>query len=85
MFGLMPWWIASVRTKVLNDEPAWRVPCAARLNWTPRRPGMTAVIALMAPFLGLIETTAEAGSVRSVRFSLTARRAATWKRGSIVV
>ena len=62
MSGLIPSRIASVRTKVLNEEPAWRRPWAARLNWMFFLPGTTAVIARMAPFVGLMETSADAGS-----------------------
>ncbi len=56
---------AAARTKVLKVEPAWRRACESRLNWFLRVPGVTAVIARMAPFAGLIEITAAAGSVFS--------------------
>ena len=78
MYGLMPSSIAFVSTKVLNAEPAWRRPWAARLNWRFLRSCATAVIDRMAPFAGLIETSAEAGSVGSLSVSFIARMAAAW-------
>jgi hypothetical protein len=62
VLGFTPSSTASARTNVLNAEPACRRPCAARLNWMFLRCGATAVIARIAPFAGLIETIAEAGS-----------------------
>ena len=53
---------AWVSTNVLKVEPAWRLAWATRLNWFFVRPGYTDVIARIAPFAGLIETTAAAGS-----------------------
>jgi hypothetical protein len=49
----------------LKVEPAWRRACESRLNWFLFVPGVTAVIARMAPFAGLIEITAAAGSALS--------------------
>jgi len=48
-------------------------------------PGISAVIARIAPFFGLIETSAEAGSV--LRFSVLciAWVASFWNLGTIVV
>ena len=60
----MPSLTAAASTNILNVDPAWRFACATRLNWLPLRPGVTAVIALIAPLRGSIETSAEAGSVR---------------------
>ncbi len=62
--GSIPCDTAVVSTKVLNVEPACRRACAARLNSFFVRPGMTPVIALIAPVAGSIATSAEAGSVR---------------------
>src|SRR5437763_1102181 len=56
----MPISTAAVSTKTLKVEPGWRRACATRLNWLPVRPGVTAVIARMAPVAGLIDTTVEA-------------------------
>jgi hypothetical protein len=83
--GLIPFSTAAARTKVLNVEPDWRRACDSRLNWFFLFPGITAVIARMAPFFGLIEITPAAGS--SLRYSVSriAFWAACWKRGSIVV
>ena len=66
----MPLSIAAARTKVLNVEPGCRRACESRLNWLLRRPGITAVIARIAPFAGSIEITAAAGSLGSVSVSL---------------
>jgi hypothetical protein len=55
------------------------------LNWFLVLPGVTAVIARIAPFFGLIEITAARGVVAVVERLLIAFRAARWKRGSIVV
>ena len=60
----MPSLIAAASTKVLKVEPGCRRAWATRLNWLPVRPGVTAVMARMAPLAGLIETTAAAGSSR---------------------
>src|SRR4030095_15239886 len=83
--GLMPSRIASVSTKVLKEDPAWRRPWAARLNWLFFLPGISAVMARIAPFFGLIETRAEAGSV--LRFSVLwiASVASFWNFGTMVV
>ena len=62
----MPFSIAAARTNVLNVEPGCRRACESRLNWLLLRPGITAVIARMAPFAGSIEITAAAGSAGSV-------------------
>jgi len=62
--GSIPWSTAAARTNILKVDPAWRFACATRLNWLPELPGVTAAIALIAPLAGLIETSAEAGSVR---------------------
>jgi hypothetical protein len=83
--GLIPCSTAAASTNVLNVEPDWRRPWESRLNWFFVLPGMTAVMARMAPFFGLIEITPAAGSSRSVSVSRIAVCAARWKRGSIVV
>ena len=62
MSGSIPSETASVRTYVLKVEPAWRRAWAARLNWFPVRPGVTAVIVLIAPLRGSMATIADAGS-----------------------
>jgi hypothetical protein len=60
--GLIPCSTAAARTNVLKVEPDWRRACESRLNWFFLLPGITAVIARMAPFFGLIEITPAAGS-----------------------
>ena len=85
MLGFIPSSTAAVRTNVLNVEPACRRACATRLNWFPVAPGVTAAIARIAPFAGLIETSAAAGSFGRFSVCVIALRAAFWKRGSIVV
>jgi hypothetical protein len=81
----MPFSIAFVRTKVLNEEPACRLPCAARLNCALFFSCETAVMARIAPFVGLIDTIAEAGSDGSFSVSRMARTASFWNFGSMVV
>ena len=74
-----------MRTNVLKVEPACRRACATRLNWFLRLFGVTAAMARIAPFRGLMATSAAAGSPRSFSVSRIDRTAARWKRGSIVV
>jgi hypothetical protein len=62
---LIPFSTAAASTNVLNVEPDWRRACESRLNWFLTFPGVTAVIARIAPFFGLIEISAAAGSSRS--------------------
>ena len=62
MSGLIPFSIAEASTNALNVEPAWRADCEVRLNWFFVLPGMTAVIARIAPVPGSTETIAAAGS-----------------------
>ena len=69
----------------MNVEPAWRADWEVRLNWFVRFPGMTAVIALIAPVPGSTDTIAAAGSSWRFSVSLIALFASAWKRGSIVV
>jgi hypothetical protein len=85
VLGLIPCLIASVRVNVLKAEPAWRRPCAAMLNWRFFLPGITAVIARMAPFFGLIETRAEAGSDGRLSVFFIALTASRCNRGTMVV
>ncbi len=59
----MPCEIAVVSTIVLNVDPGWRRADDAKLTWFLGFPGLTSVIARIAPLLGLIETIAAAGSV----------------------
>ena len=61
--GLMPWLIAVARSNILNVEPGCRRADEAKLTWFLGLPGLTSVIARMAPFAGSIETIAAAGSV----------------------
>ena len=85
MSGSIPRSIAEASTKALNVEPAWRVDCAARLNWFFVLPGMTAVIARIAPVPGSTETMAAAGSLRYGSVWRMALFAARWRPGSMVV
>ncbi len=59
---MIPCSTAAARTNVLKVEPDCRRACESRLNWFFLFPGVTAVIARMAPFVGLIEMIAAAGS-----------------------
>src|SRR3569833_1096882 len=85
MYGEMPWLIAVASVNGLNDEPACRPDCVARLNFIVRPPGMYVCIALTAPVRGSIATSAAAGTVFSRRMLLIALSAEYCMRGSIVV
>src|SRR3954453_8591903 len=60
--GETPSFSAVASTNGLNDEPGWRSPCTARLNWLvwELRPPE---IATTPPFMGLIATSAACGPV----------------------
>src|SRR5438093_8070685 len=81
----MPCEIAVVSTIVLNVDPGWRRADDAKLTWFWGLPGLTSVIARIAPLLGLIETIAAAGSDASGSVRLIAARAIRCRRGSMVV
>ena len=81
----MPRATAVVSAIVLNVEPGWRRALVTKLNWLPVWPGVTAVIALIAPVRGSIETIADAGSVGSVSTCEIAAVAAVCRPGLIVV
>ncbi len=76
MNGSRPCETAVVSAIVLNVEPGCRAPLVTKLNWFPVVPGVTAVIARIAPLFGSMETTAAAGSVDSFRTCVTAAVAA---------
>ena len=61
--GLIPCETAAVRTIGLKVEPGCRRADDAKFTWFFGFPGLTSVIARIAPFAGLIETMAAAGSV----------------------
>ena len=61
--GLMPSEIAVASTSVLNVEPGCRWADDKKFTWFLELPGVTSVMARMAPFNGLMETIAAAGSV----------------------
>ena len=82
--GAIPLWRALARTIGLNDEPGCRSACVARLNWL-RRKFVPPNIALTAPVLGSIATSAAAGPLGSVRIFWIASRAFSWRSRSIVV
>src|SRR5438105_15660914 len=52
--GLMPSLIAVASTNILNVEPGCRRAEEAKLTWFLGLPGLTSVIAPIAPFAGLI-------------------------------
>ena len=81
----MPRDTAVVSAIVLKVEPGCRRALVTKLNWFPCRPGVIAVIALIAPFRGSIETSAAAGSVGSVSTCEIAAVAARCSPGLIVV
>ena len=70
---------------VLNVDPGWRAPLVTKLNWLPVVPGVTAVIARIAPVRGSMDTIAAAGSVRSFSTCFTAAVAAFCNPGWMVV
>src|SRR6059058_2075100 len=61
--GLIPCDTAVVSTIVLNVDPAWRCADERKLTWFFEFPGVTSVIARIAPLAGLIDTIAAAGSL----------------------
>ena len=70
---------------VLKVEPDWRRICETRLYWFVLLPGITAVIARIAPLRGSIAISADDGSLLLVSVRRIARLATFWSRGSIVV
>ncbi len=85
MNGFSPSDTAVVRAIVLKVDPGWRAPLVTKLNWLPVFPGVTAVMARIAPLLGSIETIADAGSVGRSSTCVTAAVAARWSPGRMVV
>src|SRR5436309_5962144 len=83
--GSMPRATAVVSAIILNVEPGCRRALVTKLNWLPRRPGVTAVIALIAPVRGSIETIADDGSVGRSSTCVIAAFAARCSEGLIVV
>ena len=83
--GLMPSEIAVVSTIVLKVDPGWRRADDAKFTCVLGFPGLTSVIARIAPLLGLIETMAAAGSVEAGSVLLIAFSAKRCRRRSIVV
>src|SRR2546426_11045329 len=81
----MPCEIAVVSTIVLKVDPGWRRADDAKFTWFLGLPGLTSVIARIAPLLGLIETIAAAGSDESGSVRLIALSAIRCSRGSMVV
>src|ERR671937_3281856 len=81
----MPCSIAVARSNILNVEPGWRRADDAKFTWFFGFPGLTSVIARMAPFAGLIDTIAAAGSVEYGSVRLIAMSASRCRRGSIVL
>src|SRR6266576_6823382 len=81
----MPCEIAVVSTIVLNVDPGWRRADEAKFTWFLGFPGLTSVIARIAPLLGLIETIAAAGSDESGSVRLIASSAIRCRRRSMVV
>ena len=64
LLGLMPDRMAAVSTIVLNAEPGWRWPWAARLKRRSLYVPLDA-IALISPLWGSIEAIADAGPAGS--------------------
>src|SRR5436305_3182482 len=82
--GEIPWRNAVASTNGLNDEPAWRSPCTARLNWLARKLSPP-YMATISPVRGRIATRAADGPFGSVRTDWIAFLASRWSRRSSVV
>ena len=82
--GEIPSFKAVASTNGLNDEPAWRSPCTARLNWLSRKLSPP-YMARISPVRGRIATSAAAGLPDSVNTDSIALRASSCSRRSIVV
>src|SRR5262249_62150992 len=82
--GLIPSSTAVVSTIALNVEPGWRRADDAKLTWFRGVPGLTSVIARIAPFAGLVATHAAAGSLGEEGVRLIACSASRGDRGSLV-
>ena len=76
---------ADPKTIVLNVDPGCRRADEAKLTWLRGLPGLYSVIARIAPFLGLIETIADAGSEEYGSVSRIALSAKRCRSGSMVV
>ena len=64
--GDTPCFSAVARTKGLKEEPAWRSPCTARLNWLWRKLSPP-YIARISPVLGRMATSAADGPFGSFK------------------
>ena len=82
--GEMPSLRAVASTNGLNDDPGWRSPCTARLNWLWRKLSPP-YIARISPVLGRTATRAAEGPFGSFSTLWIALRASFWRRRSIVV
>src|SRR5438034_8877782 len=81
--GAMPCFRAVARTYGLKDDPGWRSPWTARLNWLWRKLSPP-YIASTSPVLGRIATRAADGPFGSVSTLSIALRASFCKRRSMV-
>ena len=82
--GEMPSFSAVARTNGLNDEPGWRTPCTARLNWLWWKL-WPPTIASTAPVRASSVTSAACGPFGSGSHFCTAAAASRCSRMSIVV
>src|ERR671932_2608894 len=82
--GEIPSFNAVASTNGLNDEPGWRSPCTARLNWLCRKLSPP-YIATISPVRGRIATSAADGPFGSVRTDSIALRALRCRLRSIVL
>jgi hypothetical protein len=82
--GAIPSRSAVASTKGLKEEPAWRSPWTARLNWLCRKLSPP-YIATISPVRGRIATSAADGPDGSLRTDSIDRRASFCNRRSIVV
>lgn len=71
----MRWLMAVMKVNGLAALPVWRRACVARLNFT-RVKSRPPTMALMAPVVGSIATSAADGSPRALRWAAMAASAA---------
>ena len=70
---------------ILNEEPGWRWPWAARLNVDlPFSAVAEEAIATMSPLRGSIETIAEDGPMPPSLFAIAARASCCFLRSIVV-
>ena len=82
-FGFTPRRSAVSSIMILNEEPGWRWPWAARLNFDLPY-SCEEAIATMSPLRGLIETIADDGPTLPMRSAIAARASCCFLRSIVV-